>query len=138
MEEGMIDPVLKNLKVLIVEDQTEVRMQLKDQLTELGITQVFEAPDARAAMQLLDGAFVDFVNLILCDWNMPSMSGIEFLRQIRGAGIQTPFMMITGRGDQKSVIEARNYGVDGYIRKPFTPLQIEAKLRSVAHKALAA
>ena len=126
------------MKILIVEDQTEVRMQLKDQLAELGITQVFEAPDARMAIQLLDVAFVDYVNLILCDWNMPCMSGLEFLRHIRESGIQTSFMMITGRGDQKSVIEARNYGVDGYIRKPFTSLQIEAKLRSVAHKALAA
>ena len=125
------------LRVLIVEYQEESRTLLKQMLAELGVTQVYEAADGRIGLQLIDSAF-DFVDLILCDWNMPAMSGIEFLRQVRSTGSTIPFMMITGRLDQGSVIEAKNFGVDGYIRKPYSSIQVEAKLRIMMQRMKAA
>lgn len=125
------------LRVLLVEDQGESRALLRGMLSELGITQVYEAPDGKTGLQFMDSAF-DFIDLILCDWNMPMMSGIEFLRQLRGAGVDIPFMMITGRSDHSSVLEAKNFGVDGYIRKPYSSVQIEAKLRIMAQRIKAA
>jgi CheY-like chemotaxis protein len=125
------------LRVLIVEDQQESRTLLKQMLAELGVTQVYEAADGRIGLQFIDSAF-DFVDLILCDWNMPAMSGIEFLRQVRSTGSTIPFMMITGRSDQGSVIEAKNFGVDGYIRKPYSSTQVEAKLRIMMQRMKAA
>lgn len=120
---------LARLKVLIVEDQPESRMILRDILGDLGIAQIYEADDGRNALQYMSGKNVD---LILCDWNMPVMSGMEFFRALREKGDATPFLMITGRSDHNSVMEARSTGVEGYIRKPFSPQQIETRLRILA------
>ncbi len=69
------------------------------------------------------------VDLVLCDWNMPGMSGLDFLRQVRSVGLEIPFLMVTGRADKESVIEAKDAGVSAYIAKPFSQTQLEAKLR---------
>ncbi len=121
---------LEELKVLIVEDQQDARAMLRNMLSELGITQIFEAGDGREAMRFMDSAF-DFVNVIVCDWNMPSMTGVEFLRQLRTVDGDVPFLMVSGRSDMNSVVEAKTAGVTGYIRKPFSPAQLETKLRVI-------
>ena len=126
---------LSRLKVLIVEDQPESRMILRDILGDLGIAQIYEADDGRNALQYMGG---DNADLILCDWNMPVMSGMEFFRALREKGNVTPFLMITGRSDHNSIMEARSTGVEGYIRKPFSPEQIETRLRILAARMKAA
>lgn len=128
---------LEDLKILLVEDQLEARAMMRQMLIDRGITQVFEAPDGRAALDFLDSAF-DFVNFVICDWNMPKMSGVEFLRQIRTVDPDLPFLMVTGRTDIESVVEAKASGVTGYIRKPFSPVQLEEKLRVIMTKKMAA
>jgi two-component system chemotaxis response regulator CheY len=125
---------LDGLKVLIVDDTHEARIMLKNMLMEIGITQVFEASGGREGMRFMDSAF-DFIDIILCDWNMPEMNGLALLRQLRSVDATFPFMMITGRGDITSVSEAKGAGVSGYILKPFSLLQLETKLRIVASKA---
>lgn len=60
---------------------------------------------------------------------MPKMTGVEFLRQLRTVDGDLPFLMVTGRADMESVVEAKSSGVTGYIRKPYSPVQLEAKLR---------
>ncbi len=132
-----MDTILANLKILIVEDQPESRMSLKTILDELGVREVFEADDGRTGAQFV-GESGNGIDLVLCDWNMPVMSGIDFFRHVREQGNAVPFLMITGRGDHDSVMEARSTGVNGYIRKPFSPQQIEAKLRILATRLKAA
>lgn len=124
---------MSGLKVLIVEDQTEVRSMLRNTLMELGVNQVFESCDGREALAFIDSAF-DFINLIICDWNMPNMSGVELLRQLRTVDPDMPFLMVTGRSDVNSVVEAKSSGVTAYISKPFSPVQLEAKLRIILHR----
>lgn len=128
---------LKDLKVLLVEDQNEARAMMRNMLAELGITQIFEAPDGKQALQFIDSAY-DFINIVMCDWNMPTMTGVELLRQLRSVDPDIPFLMITGRGDMESIVEAKTSGVTGYIKKPFSAAQLEAKLRIVAHRMAAA
>lgn len=129
-------PVFSGLKILIVEDQAEARALLRNMLMELGVNQIFEASDGREALKFIDNAF-DFIDLIICDWNMPAMSGVELLRQLRTVDPTMPFLMITGRSDLESVVEAKSSGVTGYIRKPFSPKQLEAKLKIIIHKIAA-
>lgn len=125
---------MADLKILIVEDQSDARSMLRNMLGELGVTQIFEAKDGGEALRFIDTAF-DFVNLVICDWNMPKMSGVELLRQLRTVDPDVPFLMVTGRSDMDSVIEAKGSGVSGYIRKPYSPAQLEAKLRIIARRA---
>jgi two-component system chemotaxis response regulator CheY len=124
---------LEDLKVLIVDDQAEARSLLKEMLFDMGVTQIFESKDGRQALEFVDAAF-DFVDVIVCDWNMPGLSGVQLLRQIRSADSSIPFLMVTGRDDMESVLEAKNSGVTAYIRKPYSSVQLEAKLRIVTAK----
>jgi two-component system chemotaxis response regulator CheY len=126
----------QKLKVLLVEDQPEARSMTRNMLSELGITQIFESKDGREALSFMDMAD-DFVNFVICDWNMPNLSGIELLKQIRSVNGALPFLLVTGRTDMDSVFEAKSAGVSGYIRKPFSPAQLEAKLRALLHKTAA-
>ncbi len=123
----------EDLKILIVEDQPEARAMLRNMLGELGVTQIFEAKDGREALDFVDSAF-DFIDMIVCDWNMPGLSGVELLRQLRTVDPSMPFLMVTGRSDMESVVEAKSSGVTGYIRKPFSPVQLEAKLRIILQR----
>jgi len=124
---------LDRLKVLLVEDRDDSRAMIKNMLSEIGITQVFEATNGREGLDFMDMSF-DFVDVVLCDWNMPRMKGIDFLKQLRSVDAEFPFLMLTGRGDMNSVAEAKGAGVTGYILKPFSLTQLEAKLRVVYYK----
>ena len=129
-------PAISDLKVLLVEDQAEARAMMRNMMMELGITQIFEAADGKEALAFLDSAF-DFIDVVVCDWNMPSMTGVELLRQLRSVDPDMPFLMVTGRTDMESVVEAKSSGVTAYIRKPFSPKQLEAKLRIILYKMAA-
>jgi two-component system chemotaxis response regulator CheY len=118
------------LRVLIIDDRKETRIMVKSMLGEMGITQIFEANDGREGLEFVDIAF-DMIDIILCDWNMPQMDGLQLLQQIRSVNSEMPFLLITGRSDQQSVIEAKGAGVTAYIRKPFSLNHLEAKLRIV-------
>ncbi len=121
---------MSDLKILVVEDQDDVRKMIKDMLENMGVAKVFEAKDGQQAFEFIDAAF-DFVDLIICDWNMPELTGVELLRQIRATDEKVPFLMVTGRMDMDSVVEAKNSGVTAYIAKPFSAVQLEAKIRVV-------
>jgi len=125
---------IRDLKLLVIDDNAEARTMMREMLTSIGITQIFEAKNGREGLQFIDAAF-DFVDIIICDWNMPSMSGISLLKQLRTVDSEFPFMMVTGRSDIGSVSEAKSAGVSGYILKPFSPAQLETKLRIVATRS---
>lgn len=118
---------LKNLRIMLVEDQPDTSKMIKNMLLELGVTQVYMSPDGQKAMEFMDSAD-DFVDLIMCDWNMPRVTGIELLRQLRTVYPGLPFLMVTARGDIESVIVAKEAGVSGFIRKPFSLDELKQKL----------
>ena len=122
------------LKILIIDDQEDARAMVKQMLLDIGVTQIFEAADGREGMQFLDIAD-DFVDIILCDWNMPGLNGLSLLQQLRSVDPDMPFLMVTGRGDMNSVAKAKGAGVSAYLLKPFSMLDLEAKLRIVSMRA---
>lgn len=121
---------IEKLKVLVVDDQPDARALVRGMLGELGVTQIFEAADGKEAMSFTDAA-MDMIDVIICDWNMPKMTGIELLRQMRSVSYDVPFLMVTGRSDLDSVASAKSSGVTAYIRKPFSPAHLEVKLRVI-------
>ena len=121
---------LQDLKVLIVEDNPQAAKLLKKVLGGLGIHQAFYSADGRQAQQFLDAAD-DMVDLIICDWEMPNMTGIELLQQVRTIYPNMPFIMVTGNADAESVKAAARYRVSGYIKKPYAPQQIADSLTTL-------
>lgn len=119
-------PELAKLRVLIVDDNDYILNLIKMVLTDLGVADSFTARDAVDAMKILNSSAA--VNFVICDWNMPGITGLEFLRKLRADGVTMPFIMLTARADEGSVVQAKEIGVDAYLVKPFAPIQLEKKL----------
>jgi len=118
------------MRVLIVEDIFEAMNLLRTMLHDLGITQVFTAKDGKEALDFL-GEFDEEIDMIICDWNMPRMTGLELLNQVRTVDPDIPFLMVTGIADRDSVVAAKSAGVTGYIVKPYSSVQLSKKLSAV-------
>ena len=127
------------LNVLVAEDHVHMRKIVKTVLVGLGVKRVVEASTGVEAWDALSGKpgsnplpHGQKFNLIVCDWMMPAMSGIELLRKIRADRRlkEIPFLMLTAESDSEKVREALQEGVTDYIVKPFTAKLLEAKLRS--------
>ena len=119
-----------NLRFLVVDDFSTMRRIVRNLLKELGFTNVEEAEDGVDALQKLRAASFDFV---ISDWNMPNMTGIELLRQVRAdASLRTlPLLMITAEAKKENIIEAAQAGASGYIVKPFTAATLDEKLNKI-------
>ncbi|MCL7420871.1 MAG: response regulator [Methylobacter sp.] len=116
-------------KILIVDDASSMRKLTKAILREGGFTHVFEAEDGQTALALLKKVKV---NLVICDWNMPVMSGMElFLAAKADADLSTiPFIMLTSSSEGTKVKEAIVAGITAYMIKPFKPVDLIAKVVS--------
>ena len=116
------------MRGLVVDDSSVMRKVLTGALSRVDIEEVDEAADGREAVTLVDGGVYD---VILMDWNMPNMTGIEAVKAIRGSGNSTPIIMVTTEAEKERVIEAVKCGANSYIIKPFSPQAIVAKLQEV-------
>jgi two-component system chemotaxis response regulator CheY len=107
------------LKLLVVDDFSSMRRMLRSLLRELGYADAEEAEDGVAALEKLHAGHFD---LVITDWSMPNMTGIELLREIRrdSAIRHLPVLMVTAEALPENIAEARNAGASGYICKPFT------------------
>ena len=122
-------------RILVVDDMGPLRAIVKGQLKDLGFIDILEASDGHRAIEVLKTEFLKGqpVELILSDWNMPVMKGIEFLKLVRADKRlgPLPFIMITAESERTLVIDAVKAGVSSYIMKPFTPAMLEAKMKTV-------
>jgi two-component system chemotaxis response regulator CheY len=116
-------------KVLIVDDSAVMRKIIKKNIADSGMV-VSDYIDAGDGKQALDAVSKNDIDLILCDWNMPNMSGLEFVKTLRSLNLpkKIPVVMITTEGSDAKVSEAKESGADGYLTKPFTPDQIRDTL----------
>ncbi len=119
-----------NMDVLIVDDFATMRRILKNILRQIGFTNIYEADHGKSALTMLKKQKFD---LILCDWNMPEMSGLELLNKVRSDNEikDIPFVMITAEARKDNIIEAVQAGVSNYVVKPFTAETISGKLEKV-------
>lgn len=124
------DPI-RSLRVLVVEDQMQTRGWIVDMLRVMGIREVLAAADGVDALRLVKEQ-VRMIDLIICDWAMPRMTGIDLLVAVRQIEPEMPFIMETGHGTRDHVMAARQHGVTAFIVKPFSAAQLEAKVRMVA------
>ena len=118
------------MKVLIVDDSKSMRMIVKRTLKQAGYDQLefAEAEDGADALEKIEQCPP---HLILCDWNMPVMNGIEFLREIRAAGNSVKFGFVTTESTSEMRAEAKEAGAQFLIAKPFTPETVGKTLRPI-------
>lgn len=128
-----MDLDLNKLHVLVVEDNPRTLKLIQAVLKDMGVGQAFTATDGREAQMFLDGGD-DLINLIVCDWNMPRMSGLDLLKQVRMTRPGMPFLMVTARGTIDSVVAAKKNGVSAYVVKPFSPAELEQKVVAAARR----
>ncbi|GMW01766.1 MAG: response regulator [Candidatus Hydrogenedentota bacterium] len=115
------------MKVLVVDDSAVMRKVLIGALDRAGIKEVVQASDGVEAVECSKSAEVD---LVLMDWNMPNMSGIDAVRAIRGMGKSMPIIMVTTEAEKGRVVEAIKSGANNYVIKPFTPEVIIEKINA--------
>lgn len=122
-----------NIKVLVVDDFATMRRIIKNVLKQIGFTKILEADDGTTALEVLKENKVD---LIISDWNMPNMTGLDLLKTIRGekSTQSIPFLMVTAEAQKDNVIQAVQSGVSNYLVKPFTADAIKAKLTQILPK----
>jgi len=126
-------------KILIADDMQSMRSLMKSILVKAGFIDLTEADNGQAAMTKIQETNFD---LVICDWDMPQMTGIQVLESIRAddALYKTPFIMVTANADRDKVTSAINAGTDGYVIKPLQPdtlLKIIAKLLAIPEELVA-
>ena len=122
--------VNKNMRILVVDDFLTMRRIIINLLRQLGFNNVVEAADGKQALdKVLEGG----IDLIVSDWNMPNMTGIEFLKHVRADENtkKIPFIMVTAEGKKENVIAAVHAGVSNYIVKPFNAATLKEKMSKV-------
>jgi CheY-like chemotaxis protein len=116
----------EGVSILVVDDDPAIRSLVRTMLRRLRVGTVAEAADGeRGLAALAEGSRFD---LVVCDWNLPGISGIELWRRVRSAASDLPFLMVTGRDDAASIAEAAAAGIPAYIVKPFSQAELAAKL----------
>jgi two-component system chemotaxis response regulator CheY len=120
------------MNILIVDDSSVMRKILERSLRQAvptGIDQVIEAGDGAEALEKLENQTVEVVS---SDINIPNVNGLEFLRRLKETSRKdVPVIVVTTEGGEKTVLEAISLGAKGFIRKPFTPQQMESTLTKV-------
>mgnify|MGYP003488276953 FL=1 len=116
-------------KVLIIDDSAVMRKIIQRNIEQSGllVDEFFEAKDGREGLEKTASNNID---LILCDWNMPNMTGIDFVKTLRGSRQKSkiPIVMVTTEGSEGKIEEAKKSGANGYLTKPFSPEQLKSKL----------
>ena len=121
------------MRALVVDDSMTIRRIVIKALGMVGISDATEAGDGTEAIAAFkDGNEFD---IVLLDWNMPKMNGIDTLKAMRQAGNKTPVIMVTTEAEKSRVIEAIKAGANDYLIKPFSPDKLAAKVRTVVPAA---
>ena len=118
-----------NTKVLVIDDIVAVRKMVARGLKEIGFVEVVEAADGAQGWDILSAPDCA-VGLVISDWNMPHLSGLDLLKRVRKSEpiAHLPFFMLTAEAEQTQVVEAIKLGITGYIIKPFTLAALKSRL----------
>lgn len=117
------------MKCLVVDDSATMRRIVVNALKTIGHDEIVEAGDGKEALEKCDAS----VELIITDWNMPVMGGLDFVKHVRGnaATARLPILMVTTRSVKEDILQAVEAGVNSYILKPFTPQTLKEKIDQV-------
>ena len=121
--------------MLVVDDEEEIRDLVQEILRDMGIVRVHLAENGQMAWQRLSRTELDY-DLVISDWLMPRMDGLELLKKMRQSGLETLFMMLTVKVTGEAVAAAVENGVTLYVAKPFTYGDFSRKVSSLAKQII--
>ena len=121
-----INPAAVN--ILIVDDYKTMLRVIRNLLNQLGFREIDEATDGQMALGLMEKKKYD---LVISDWNMEPMTGLDLLKSVRAANNNVPFIMVTAESKTENIIAAKTAGVNNYIVKPFNADTLKSKIVSV-------
>jgi two-component system, chemotaxis family, chemotaxis protein CheY len=119
------------MPILIVDDYPTMRQTIADVMRRFGFNNISFAEDGQMAWEMMQS---QSYGLVLLDWSMPRMSGLELLKRIRssdGEIAAVPVLAITAEAEERHIVEAVRHGVSDYIVKPFTPATLERKVQAI-------
>ena len=118
------------MSILVADDFSTMRRIIKGLLQDLGFSNITEADDGLSALSLLKAGNFD---LLITDWNMPGMQGVELLRQVRADERmkKLPVLMLTAEAKREQIVAAAQAGVSGYVIKPFTAATLKEKIDKI-------
>ena len=116
--------------IMVIDDNASMRTLVCRMLQRMDLGKVVDHGDVSTAIEFIQRC-PGQTDLIICDWEMPEMSGLDFLKLVRTKLPKMPFLMLTGRADLASVKAAAAAGVSGYIVKPVSPQDLKAKIAFV-------
>lgn len=124
------------MKCLVVDDSATMRRIVANALKSLGYPTPVEAADGNEALEVCDSS----IELIITDWNMPNMGGLDLVTNLRSRPdtAATPILMVTTRSVKEDILQAVGAGVNSYIVKPFTPQVLKEKIDEVMSQATSA
>ena len=118
------------MKILIVDDSSTMRRIIINTLSRIGYSDVMEAENGKVGLdQLAKGG----VEMIITDWNMPEMDGLEFVGNVRTQNPSIPILMVTTNAAKEDIVAALQAGVNNYVVKPFTPDTIKERIQAAIH-----
>jgi two-component system chemotaxis response regulator CheY len=122
----------RGMKILVVDDYPTMRRIVRNLLDQIGFKEVEEAGNGVEALEKIK---VSKYDMVISDWNMEPMTGLELLKHVRAdaALSKTPFIMVTAESKTENVIAAKQAGASQYIVKPFTAETLKAKIASVVN-----
>ncbi len=120
----------EQLRVLLVEDDAFAQRLAASVLKQLGVTRLVMVKDGQAAIDQLSLDDTQY-DLIISDWNMPNVTGLDLLKHVRKTWENMPFLMLTGNANEDFVRIAQANRVDAYIIKPFSPAQLKQKIMAI-------
>ncbi len=121
---------MDQIKFLAVDDSPTMRRIVVNTLKRIGYDDVIEAANGKDALAKL---YSEKVDMVITDWNMPEMNGLEFVKAVKSDENfkDLPILMITTRGVKDDILEAMRAGVSSYIVKPFSPQTLKSKIETI-------
>lgn len=121
------------MKILTIDDSTTMRRIIINTLARIGYKDVVQADNGKTGLEQLEEGGVD---VIITDWNMPEMDGLEFVKRVRDSQWkEIPILMVTTNAAKEDIVEALQAGVNNYVVKPFTPETLKEKIELLVGSA---
>ncbi len=124
---------MNNLKFLVVDDSATMRRMIINGLKTRDVEGVLEAKDGQDALAMM---YVENIDFLITDWNMPNMNGLELIKEVRKEPRfkDIPILMVTSKGFKNDIIQAMKSGANSYIVKPFSPEILVNKIEDIINK----